>query len=516
MELERLASVVRPRRSWEAIDLGFRLVQAWWWPVTRAWLVFALPAFVVLNLLFWNAPSWAPVAFWWLKPLFERAPLEVLAQAQFGHIPSLRDILRQWRPALFRQILPTLTVRRFSLSRSFKTPVLWLEGLSGDARRARLAVLSHGRSRGSAQWFTNACANIEGILYLAALAALALLLPADLEIDWWTILSGDNPWLVRGSVAVNFIATALVAPFYVGGGFALYLNQRTELEGWDIELTFRRLKQRLAQGTTAVVLSLALVLAGPAPEAFAAEPATPPAPAAAKTFAERRQAALDKAYPPSEAQKAARAGIKAVLEGADYHKMENFGHWKLRTPPKPGTPPPTPKLGKLDWLSTLGNFIAAAFEFLLWTLLVLLILYIAHRYPAWSRFLPRNRRLRAPDAAPEHVAGLDVRPESLPEDIAGTALELARRGDARAALGLLYRASIAQLLHAHGLPLRASHTEGEILALTALERPEAGFLAYFARLTRAWQAQAYGHHTPDDVAGLCRDWRTAFSAEAAP
>jgi hypothetical protein len=29
-------------------------------------------------------------------------------------------------------------------------------------------------------------------------------------------------------------------PFYVAGGFALYLNRRAELEAWDIEQEFRR------------------------------------------------------------------------------------------------------------------------------------------------------------------------------------------------------------------------------------------------------------------------------------
>ena len=30
----------------------------------------------------------------------------------------------------------------------------------------------------------------------------------------------------------------------VAGGFGLYLNRRTELEAWDIEITFRRMARR--------------------------------------------------------------------------------------------------------------------------------------------------------------------------------------------------------------------------------------------------------------------------------
>jgi hypothetical protein len=32
----------------------------------------------------------------------------------------------------------------------------------------------------------------------------------------------------------------LLEPFYVGAGFAMYLNRRVELEAWDIEQEFRR------------------------------------------------------------------------------------------------------------------------------------------------------------------------------------------------------------------------------------------------------------------------------------
>ncbi len=35
-------------------------------------------------------------------------------------------------------------------------------------------------------------------------------------------------------------------PVYVACGFSLYLNRRTVLEAWDLELVFRRLRQRLS------------------------------------------------------------------------------------------------------------------------------------------------------------------------------------------------------------------------------------------------------------------------------
>ena len=42
-----------------------------------------------------------------------------------------------------------------------------------------------------------------------------------------------------------YVFVSLIAPFFVASGFSLYLNQRTLLEAWDIELIFRRMTTRL-------------------------------------------------------------------------------------------------------------------------------------------------------------------------------------------------------------------------------------------------------------------------------
>ena len=50
------------------------------------------------------------------------------------------------------------------------------------------------------------------------------------------------------SECLLLLALSIVAPFYVAGGFALYLTRRTELEAWDIEISFRRIRdQHLAE-----------------------------------------------------------------------------------------------------------------------------------------------------------------------------------------------------------------------------------------------------------------------------
>ena len=48
---------------------------------------------------------------------------------------------------------------------------------------------------------------------------------------------------IAGALALRLacfaVAVAIVEPFFVGAGFAMYLNRRVELEAWDIEQEFR-------------------------------------------------------------------------------------------------------------------------------------------------------------------------------------------------------------------------------------------------------------------------------------
>ena len=89
------------------------------------------------------------------------------------------------------------------------------------------------------------------------------------------LIGEDTPaWAWIGFNLLAWLAMTLISPFYSGAGFGLYLNRRTELEAWDIELTFRRLRQRLLGSAYALLLAgIALVLVLPAGEALADEPA---------------------------------------------------------------------------------------------------------------------------------------------------------------------------------------------------------------------------------------------------
>ena len=72
MRLDRIAAELRPRSSWEAVDLGFSMVRQWWKPLYLAWFVVVSPIAIVLHLVL-DQPVWlAALIIWWLRPLFDR------------------------------------------------------------------------------------------------------------------------------------------------------------------------------------------------------------------------------------------------------------------------------------------------------------------------------------------------------------------------------------------------------------------------------------------------------------
>jgi hypothetical protein len=150
MRLSDATVAIRPRSSWEAMDLGVLMSQQHRRLLMTSWAIVTLPLFAMLTLLLWDSPSLAVLIFWWLKPAYERLPLYILSKALFGETPTLKQALREFPRLLKPQLLASLTWRRLSLSRSFLLPVVQLEGLDGTARQQRLQVLLQ-RNAGAAQ-----------------------------------------------------------------------------------------------------------------------------------------------------------------------------------------------------------------------------------------------------------------------------------------------------------------------------------------------------------------------------
>ncbi|MDI2140925.1 MULTISPECIES: DUF4129 domain-containing protein [unclassified Pseudomonas] len=508
MRLSDATVVIRPRTTWEAMDLGVRMSQQHRRLLMTSWAIVTLPLFLVLSLLFWDSPSLAVFIFWWLKPAYERLPLYILSKALFGETPTLKQALRQWPKLLKPQLLASLTWRRLSFSRSFLMPVVQLEGLGGLARQQRLRVLLQ-RNAGAAQWLTIIGVHLETALWIGLMVLFYLLLPQQIETDWdWQslIFATDHQWRWLEHLTNAFYALILVIwePIYVACGFSLYLNRRTELEAWDIELVFRRLRQRLNSSALGLLLVVCLLLPG-VHSAWAADPAT--APDAPRLLNQ-----------PLTSQ-ASRDSIKALLEQPPFKNKETVTRYRF------GEDPATAEKntdGKVPhWLKTfLGwlngqhlNGLAKAIEVLLWAVMIGALGWLIWRYREFLQtFVSRRPRLpeRIKRPVPQQAFGLDLSKETLPDDIAASAEQLWQT-QPRAALGLLYRALLSHLLHDFNLTLKPADTENEVLArIEHLQRPE--LLAYSRHLTGHWQNMAYGHRVPAAhlQQELCDGWRSLF------
>jgi hypothetical protein len=111
------------------------------------------------------------------------------------------------------------------------------------------------------------------------------------------------------------------------------------------------------------------------------------------------------------------------------------------------------------------------------------------------------------------VQDLDIRPETLPNDIGAAARALWDRGEHRSALALLYRGLLSRLAHVHRVPIRDSSTEGDCLALAASHLASARH-DYASRLVRVWQRAVYGRDEVPaaTVYGICDDFARALDA----
>jgi hypothetical protein len=262
MRLEDLTIALRPRQSWEAADLGCVLVRRDYGSLLLIWLMGTLPIWLLLAVLLWRWPHAFGLIAWWLKPLYDRLPLYFLSRAAFGSKPSLREMLRVW-PSLWRRFLPSsLLWRRFSLMRSFTLPVQLLEGQKGNAARQRIQTLSiDGGSSGAI--LTWVFLKLEIAIWIGLAILLSTIGPGHSPpnlIEWfrnpdeWSDMQLNQLWF---SNLIYLISMTLIEPFYVGAGFGLYLNSRIKIEGWDIELTFRRLASRL-QSSLGLLLLLGI------------------------------------------------------------------------------------------------------------------------------------------------------------------------------------------------------------------------------------------------------------------
>ncbi|MEM6639727.1 MAG: hypothetical protein AAF610_07480 [Pseudomonadota bacterium] len=492
MQLDRLTVALRPRTDWEAIDLGLRLAQRHASILFPIWVMTSVPwaLSILLVGITTDHIGLALLVLWVIKPLFERPLLHVLSRVVFGDEPARRE---WWRIALRQPFVAgafgAITWRRLSPARAFNLPVQQLEKLAGGARRKRLQVL-HANTGSAAMALTGLtfCLFIVGsvtLFYVALSLASGQLVGVETQpfdgvlvtvterLDeagvFWDIVAYGVVWLVDG----------LLTPFYVAAGFSLYLNRRTHLEAWDVELMFRNMVLRRASAILILAVSIGLI--GP-PDAIA----------------DNLEGERD----------ARRSQIEQILDDDDFGRPRTVTRWTAKNKDDESLETDTGDLDALDldessallnWITRVGS---AAAETVVWLIFAAFLLVIYRFRSRWLPYFARAATTARP-AAPTS-GGLLLKREELPDDVPAQVRALWESGARRDALSLLYRATLTALNEQHQLGLDSSATEGDCERVVA-HRLSGDRATYFKEINRVWQSLAYAHRSPQtaQVMTLC-------------
>lgn len=479
----------RHRTGWEAIDLGFKFAGKYRLILAVLWLLVALPWFILAILIFWQCPEWIGVFLWWLKPVFEGSSLSVLSITVFEDAPPFKQALKEaYKQVVNPRLIGDLTWRRLSSNRSLFLPVKQLEQLKGKNYRNRKKILA-AQISSAATTLTIIGSYVEAILYLGLWAIIVWFLTYTVDLNFeafdladfdallkLSMLENVSSWIFYASAIFYLLIQSFWGPIYVACGFSLYLNARSDLEAWDIELIFRRLAARLSSGL--LLLVGGFIFLGSVPASFA-------------------QAA------PSKAE-AERVRDQIINHKPFSHlKIEKKYCYKSCDQTKKAVTPESTQAKQAEAVGGASSLLTT----LLWGFLVIitgLSIWYFLRDPTWIAALSKHKR-----QLPKVLFEMEVSPESLPDNVAETAAGYFDT-QPRLALGLLYRASLSQLMHRYALALRNGNTENEVLCLAQKHAPAT--YPYLSLLTDHWIHLAYGHQIPPAhlKEALCQGYQRTF------
>lgn len=493
MELEKASARLAPRSPWQAADLGTQFYRHWAGSITRVWLLFtAVPYALLLSMAALNNSLWPLFIFWWLKPLWERPLLAFYSHALFGETLTLKALLKRWRSYALPGLAGQLTWRRLSPMRSFNACVWQLEQVKGDTASQRLKVLNSYPSN-RAGMLTLLVLHLEQFMTLGLMALLYMLVPwqFNLELSDWFYDQSALQLVISG--LCFYLVLCVTEPLYVACGFALYLNKRTWLEGWDLQLGLSRLGKR-RQAARNVIGALLLMVLVPFTEPASA--ASAQSPATGKT---EQQEVIELLASPEFMplqEKTERQWInqddsesESLMEKIWRFLFDNLDDQDADTQ---SSPPNIPDA--LLWTIFWALFIALA----LW-----LILKVANQFGL------RGHSTRKRPVIPTHVAGLDIRKRNLPKNLDRAVEEALKAGDIRGALAILMRTSLAGILARYPVALAAGSTEQQCLRTLQEQHGDSLPIAYLQRLTQAWITTAWAHRpvSAEQVRTLTQHWQ---------
>lgn len=467
MRLDTVTAEIRPRSDWEAVDLGFAMVRrSFWRCITVWWLAIGIPTATGAVLL-WNHPIILLVLFWWCKPVGSRLVLFELSRRLFGEEPTWKSVWKEIPRAWWRRFFYRYLWARFSPWMPVTLAVEDLEGLRGKSYRQRCSQLVR-RGEGAVMWLSGIGHLTVQWLCFGILALVLMMLPEGQDGIWQQTKEAWDPNFplemplaaLRTLVGAMMLALSLTDIFVIGAGFGIYINNRTWIEGWDVELAFKRLAQRLGK-VALLLLSFSLI----ALSARAEEVKSP-----AEII---REVKSDKTFE-----------VHSVMDRVPNSK-------------KTSTSLPTDLIQLLLLIFGVCAVVLSIglLGWILWK----------NRHAFLLRGGPVKEKLPAPAA--RVVMGMEVSPDSLPTDVPTAAWLLWQQGKHQEALGLLYRGSISRVIETGRVEIQESDTEGDCM-LRVERNGTAVHSEYFRGITGMWIRMAYAGVTPPDheVRSVCQQW----------
>jgi len=498
MRLEDVTARIRPRSRWESIDLGCAMARRSYGSILIAWMVCVWPLWAAgvigLGYLLEDGVHvfWSLVWIWLSLGVAGRLPLHVVSRELFGEKVTAWQVIKLWPKMLFQNLLTAFT-SRFSTTRGLSMPISQLEGLKGATYRSRVSLLSRNGGDGATQ------ASMVALLMVLVTAAscwffMMMVYQFYGENDFFErifedlYLYGDdhsNLWLI---LLFYCIGVTLIEPLYVGAGFAMYVNSRTMTEGWDIELSFKRLSERLrsnfkvkdpkkgqqskaGKGILLLILSLSLFTSS-------------------DSYAETAKERVDR-----------------ITKGEEYivhQRQETTYKWEGSSSSS-GYGKSSSSSGGNGWVVLEGISL-----FIFWGVVVLLVGVVIWVIVKNKHALNKVNSLNEPNDLPavKSVMGMDVTPESLPKALSDEAREVWLRGDHHAAMSLLYRGAISWMVNQGRVPIVESDTENDCVRRVVDKLVDIDRGQFFEHLTHSWVNLAYGKTLPSEsvVLDICDRW----------
>jgi len=180
----------------------------------------------------------------------------------------------------------------------------------------------------------------------------------------------------------------------------------------------------------------------------------------------------------------------------------------------------------MAWLTGLVSFITMLIEAALWLVPVIVVFYLYRYRDYWLNLIQGKAYEKDNTQIPETLFGLDIRQESLPDDIEKEAHLLWHESHHREAVSLLYRGALASLFKQYRFDLPAGATEHD--CIRQLESSSVSVngvnsestqsvinqrTEQFKKLTDIWVSVAYAHRLPDSNVfdEVCSNWNHYFS-----